>query len=46
LLGLQLYGIVVALISLPILSVLRETAVYLHRHLELEPWERSPGPLL
>ncbi|MGA9875853.1 MAG: AI-2E family transporter [Solirubrobacteraceae bacterium] len=46
LLGLQLYGIVGALIALPILSVLRETAVYLHRHLKLEPWERSPGPLL
>jgi predicted PurR-regulated permease PerM len=46
LLGLHLYGIVGALIALPILSVLRETAVYLHRHLKLEPWERSPGRLL
>ena len=46
LIGLQLYGIVGALVALPILSVLRETAVYLHRHLELEPWERSPGGLL
>lgn len=46
LLGLQLYGIVGALIALPILSVLRETAVYLHRHLKLEPWERSPGGML
>jgi hypothetical protein len=26
--------------------VLRETAVYLRRHLVLEPWERSPRPLL
>jgi predicted PurR-regulated permease PerM len=43
LLGLQLYGIIGALVSLPILSVLRETAVYLHRHLELERWERSSG---
>jgi predicted PurR-regulated permease PerM len=46
LLGLQLYGIIGALIALPILSVLRETAIYLHRHLKLEPWERSPGGLL
>ncbi len=46
LLGLQLYGIIGALISLPILSVLRETAIYLHRHLELEPWERSSDGLL
>jgi predicted PurR-regulated permease PerM len=46
LIGLQLYGVVGALVALPILSVLRETAVYLHRHLKLEPWERSPGRLL
>ena len=43
LLGQQLYGIVGALMALPILSVLRETAVYLSRHLTLEPWERSHG---
>ena len=36
LIGLQLYGIIGALVALPILSVLRETAIYLHRHLELE----------
>jgi predicted PurR-regulated permease PerM len=46
LLGLQLYGIIGALVSLPILSVLRETAIYLYRHLELEPWERSSDGLL
>jgi predicted PurR-regulated permease PerM len=46
LLGLQLYGIIGALVALPILSVLRETAVYLFRHLKLEPWERSSGGLL
>jgi predicted PurR-regulated permease PerM len=46
LLGLQLYGIIGALVSLPILSVLRETAIYLHRHLKLESWERAPGGLL
>jgi predicted PurR-regulated permease PerM len=46
LLGLQLYGIIGALVSLPILSVLRETAIYLHRHLKLESWERAPGRVL
>jgi predicted PurR-regulated permease PerM len=46
LIGLQLYGIVGALVALPILSVLRETVVYLGRHLKLEPWERAPGGLL
>lgn len=46
LLGLQLYGVIGALVALPILSVLRETAVYLSRHLTLEPWERSPGRML
>lgn len=46
LLGLQLYGVIGALVALPILSVLRETAVYLSRHLTLEPWERSPGKML
>ncbi len=46
LLGLQLYGVVGALVALPILAILRETFVYLSRHLTLEPWERSPGKLL
>jgi predicted PurR-regulated permease PerM len=46
LLGLQLYGVVGALVALPILAVLRETFVYLHRHLTFEPWERSPGSML
>ena len=46
LLGLQLYGIVGALIALPILSILRETFVYLSRHLSFEPWERSRGGML
>lgn len=43
LLGLQLYGIIGALVALPILAILRETVVYLHRHIEFEPWERSRG---
>ncbi|HST55598.1 MAG TPA: AI-2E family transporter [Solirubrobacteraceae bacterium] len=46
LLGQQLYGLIGALVALPILSILRETVVYLSRHLELEPWERSPGGML
>jgi predicted PurR-regulated permease PerM len=46
LLGLQLYGVVGALVALPILAVLRETFVYLGRHLKFEPWERSPGRIL
>jgi predicted PurR-regulated permease PerM len=43
LLGFQLYGIVGALVALPILSVLRETVVYLRRHITLEPWPHVPG---
>jgi predicted PurR-regulated permease PerM len=46
LLGLQLHGIVGALIALPILAVLRETAVYLSRHLTFEPWSGSGRGLL
>jgi predicted PurR-regulated permease PerM len=46
LLGLQLYGVIGALVALPILSILRETAVYLSRHLTLEPWDGSQGKLL
>jgi predicted PurR-regulated permease PerM len=46
LLGLQLQGVVGALIALPILAILRETVVYLGRHLELEPWDRNSRGLL
>jgi predicted PurR-regulated permease PerM len=42
LLGQHVYGLVGALLALPILSILRETALYLSRHLTLEPWERHP----
>ncbi len=45
LLGLHLYGIVGALVALPILAILRETVVYLSRHVEFEAWERSRGGL-
>ncbi len=46
LLGLQLHGIVGALIALPILPILRETTVYLNRHLAFEPWKRGSDGLL
>ncbi len=46
LLGEQVYGLVGALIALPILSVLRETVLYLSRHTTLERWERSQDGLL
>jgi putative heme transporter len=45
LLGEQLYGLVGALVALPIMSVLRVTVVYLSRHLTLESWGPQGGPL-
>ncbi len=39
--GLEVYGVVGALVALPILAVVRETAVYLSRHLAFEPWRQS-----
>jgi predicted PurR-regulated permease PerM len=55
LLGGQIYGFVGALVALPIAAVLRETVVYLKRHLVFEPWgsgtplligpERAPPPV-
>lgn len=44
--GLEVGGIVGALIALPLLSITRETVLYLYRHLELERWPKSPDPLL
>ena len=47
LLGAEVYGVLGALISLPLAAVARETAVYLRRHLVLEPWgSESPLPLI
>jgi predicted PurR-regulated permease PerM len=43
LVGAQLYGIVGALVSLPIAAIVRETTIYLRRHLVLEPWD-TPSP--
>jgi predicted PurR-regulated permease PerM len=39
--GLHVDGIIGALVALPVLSVLRETVLYLSRHTSLEPWNRS-----
>jgi predicted PurR-regulated permease PerM len=38
LVGYQLYGIVGALVALPVIAVIRQTVLYLRRHLVLEPW--------
>ena len=38
LIGYQIYGIGGALLALPIAAVVRQTVVYLRRHLVLEPW--------
>jgi predicted PurR-regulated permease PerM len=40
--GGEVYGIVGALLSLPIAAIIRETVVYLRRHLVLEPWGTTP----
>ncbi|MBW3609498.1 MAG: AI-2E family transporter [Actinobacteria bacterium] len=45
LLGGHMHGLVGALVALPIAAVLRETAVYLRRHLVFEPWETA-SPLV
>jgi putative heme transporter len=41
LIGWTIYGIAGALLALPIATVIRQTVLYLRRHLVLEPW----GPL-
>ncbi len=41
LLGLHVNGVIGALVALPILSVVRETAIYLGRHVTFEPWDRA-----
>ena len=43
LIGFQLYGIGGALLALPVAAVIRETVLYLRRHLVLEPWSTA-GP--
>jgi predicted PurR-regulated permease PerM/ribosomal protein L40E len=36
--GFELFGILGSLVALPVAAVVRETVVYLRRHLVLEPW--------
>jgi len=38
LIGYQLYGVPGSLVALPVIAVIRQTALYLRRHLVLEPW--------
>jgi predicted PurR-regulated permease PerM len=38
LMGGQLYGFIGAFVALPVAAVIRETVVYMRRHLVLEPW--------
>ena len=38
LVGAEIYGVIGALVSLPIAAIVRETVVYLRRHLVLESW--------
>jgi predicted PurR-regulated permease PerM len=39
LLGGQIYGFIGAFIALPIAAIVRETAVYMKRHVKIEPWD-------
>jgi predicted PurR-regulated permease PerM len=44
LVGYELYGIAGALIALPVITVVRETVLYLRKHMVLEPWlVTAPG---
>ncbi len=42
--GGELYGVVGAFVALPVAAILRETVVYLRRHVVLERWPTSPAP--
>jgi predicted PurR-regulated permease PerM len=42
--GDAIYGIVGALMALPVAAVLRETIIYVRRHVVLEPWRAQPPP--
>jgi len=44
LIGFKLYGIAGALIALPVIAVIRQTVLYLRKHMVLEPWlVTAPG---
>jgi len=42
--GDAIYGIIGALMALPVAAVLRETILYLRRHVVLEPWRTQAPP--
>ena len=42
--GDAIYGIVGALMALPVAAVIRETIIYLRRHVVLEPWRAQAPP--
>jgi predicted PurR-regulated permease PerM len=42
LIGYQLYGVAGALVALPLAAVIRQTVLYLRRHVVLEPWTALP----
>ncbi len=42
--GAELYGIVGAFVALPVAAILRETVVYLRRHVVLERWPTAAAP--
>jgi predicted PurR-regulated permease PerM len=41
--GAEIYGIIGAFVALPVAAILRETVLYLRRHVVLEPWGTGPG---
>jgi predicted PurR-regulated permease PerM len=45
LIGFQIYGVPGALVALPVAAVLRETTIYLRRHLVLESWGQQGATL-
>ena len=42
--GDAIYGIIGALMALPVAAVIRETLIYLRRHVVLEPWRAQAPP--
>jgi predicted PurR-regulated permease PerM len=42
--GAELYGVIGAFVALPVAAILRETVVYLRRHVVLERWPAEPPP--
>lgn len=46
LIGYQIYGIAGALLALPIAAVIRQTVLYLRRHLVFEPWGQFGSGIL